>query len=106
MTDRFKTRPVCVCCGKAYGERDTRYVELRWADGEPVPAPELKEGERVVKAWALRHLGDSKRIQRYDIWDGESWWTRYAPFCTLRCALAYARAAHDYLTKREARRAS
>ena len=28
-----------------------------------------------------------------EVWDGESWWTSYEPFCTLRCALAYARKA-------------
>lgn len=24
-------------------------------------------------------------------WDGESWFFKYNPFCTLRCALSYAR---------------
>jgi len=27
------------------------------------------------------------------IWDGESWWGGYKPFCTLRCALEFARKA-------------
>jgi hypothetical protein len=29
-----------------------------------------------------------------EVWDGESWWGGYEPFCTLRCALDYARKAH------------
>jgi len=35
-------------------------------------------------------------------WDGETWFFKYNPFCTLRCALAYARRAHaaDTLPKR------
>jgi hypothetical protein len=28
------------------------------------------------------------------IWDGETWWAPYKPFCMLRCALDYARKAH------------
>lgn len=27
-------------------------------------------------------------------WDGTSWYWQYNPFCTLRCALRFARAAH------------
>lgn len=29
-----------------------------------------------------------------EAWDGESWWWNYNPFCTLRCAFAYARRAY------------
>lgn len=31
---------------------------------------------------------------RREVWDGESWSTPYEPFCTLRCALSYARQAY------------
>jgi hypothetical protein len=29
-----------------------------------------------------------------EVWDGESWFASYEPFCTLRCALDYARKAY------------
>jgi hypothetical protein len=29
-----------------------------------------------------------------EVWDGESWFGGYEPFCTLRCALDYARKAY------------
>jgi hypothetical protein len=34
--------------------------------------------------------------EQYRKWDGVSWYHKYNPFCTLRCALGYARmvAAH------------
>lgn len=31
---------------------------------------------------------------RYDLWDGESYNAPCSPFCTLRCALKYARRAY------------
>jgi hypothetical protein len=37
-----------------------------------------------VKKWPLEQ---SKPAE----WDGESWYWPYNPFCTLRCALSYAR---------------
>jgi len=36
------------------------------------------------REWDLKAL-------RPDDWDGETWFHKYNPFCTLRCALAYAR---------------
>lgn len=42
-------------------------------------------------------------------WDGQTWFWKYNPFCTLRCALAYARRSYVAgvaLSARAARRAS
>lgn len=39
--------------------------------------------------------------QRPGPWDGESWWHPYNPFCTLRCALSFARWAVVRTPKRQ-----
>lgn len=39
------------------------------------------------------YVPDQKTAYR-ETWDGVSWWGGYDPFCTLRCALDYARQAY------------
>lgn len=120
------TKPVCVHCGKAYGQRSTHSEDVRWPEGEPMPRYEgngvvvktssasrlglkaefIAEQEKRTKSghWgALRKLEepdprfytDEPTMHAYrEVWDGESWWGGYDPFCTLRCALDYARKAY------------
>jgi hypothetical protein len=38
--------------------------------------------------------GRKRMMITWTFWDGVSWLVRYEPFCTLRCALDFARAAH------------
>ena len=59
-----KQRPVCVHCGAKCGYR------MR----EPTGNTNLL-------------------AEQYHKWDGVSWYHKYNPFCTLRCALSYARMA-------------
>jgi hypothetical protein len=96
-------RPTCVHCGKAYGQRWTKPTVLAWKDGESRP-PYRGNGIVVKEAdWAAlsdieKTLGrpkqDGDRYVRLDVWDGETWFGGQSPFCTLRCALNYARHAY------------
>ena len=59
-----KQRPVCAHCGKKCGTR------------------------------AYQSTGSTNFLIAPDYkWDGVSWYHKYNPFCTLRCALSYARMA-------------
>jgi hypothetical protein len=79
------SRPVCVHCGAKYGQRVTRTVWVRRGQDE--------EPQGVVKRYAVRpHIGG--QVQDVEVWDGKSWMGGYEPFCTLRCALSYARKAY------------
>ena len=83
-------RPQCVWCGKPYGQRTRRS-----ASGEPMPP---YRGNGVVTKTGKPSLMNLKAdwiMHAYrEVWDGETYWKPFAPFCTLRCALAYARNAH------------
>ena len=82
-------RSVCVHCGQPYGRRDIHHVTLRWEEGEPEPR---YEGSLIV----VRRGSVRKRLayaRDIDVWNG-CWSGGYPPFCTLRCALDYARKAY------------
>ena len=80
------SRPVCVHCGKRYGRRDTHDVRLRWEKGEPKPR---YEGNLQV----VRSVMIVRPYLDIEVWNGRDWYGGYPPFCTLRCALDYARRA-------------
>jgi hypothetical protein len=76
---------------------------LVWRKGEP--PPDYRGNGIVLKVrdfGALplieQALGRPKleddRCAFVEVWDGETWWGGYKPFCTLRCALDYAREAY------------
>jgi len=96
------SRPICVHCGKAYGQRKTIRECLVWPRGEPQPntdnpgthvrrdiikmAPHSSTGTMFGKSY-----GPNDNVLLVDIWNG-AWGSGTAdPFCTLRCALDYAR---------------
>ena len=82
-------RPICVHCGKPYGQRDVTDQVVRRQKGEPWPP---YRGNGIV----LREVvfNDSATVNYRKVWDGETWSKPYEPFCTLRCALDYARRAY------------
>lgn len=84
------TRPLCSHCGKPYGRRDTHHVTLRWA-GEPKAT--YGGYLEVVKQSAVRTTLDNRLACDVEVWNGRDWRGGYSPFCTLRCALDYARKA-------------
>jgi hypothetical protein len=102
-------RPICVRCGKPYGRRRTTTESVKWLDGESKPKYHgngivLKEryhtktGTRALLERFHHKVPndyvDNQHIAYREIWDGESWWGDYEPFCTLRCAFDYARKAY------------
>jgi hypothetical protein len=116
------SRPVCVHCGKPYGQRDTTSHQVSWPVGGERPPYKgngvvVKEGFEHKTASRETHRGvmmasshpviraqqeaqlaampeHSEMTATRWVWDGQSWHGGYTPFCTLRCALAYARQAY------------
>lgn len=105
-------RPICVHCGNRYGQRATSDETVRWKVGEEMPP--YRGNRRVIKVstpykmlskangrtpytrdeeWERLPDEPMMTATRYT-WDGESYWGGYSPFCTLRCALDYAREAY------------
>lgn len=97
------SRPICVHCGDPYGRRSTHTETIKHRDGEP--EPRYTGNGNVIKARSWKtgqsrgsrggaEFGPGEVVVVRDIWDGESWVGGYDPFCTLRCALSYARKAY------------
>jgi hypothetical protein len=115
MGERWKSaaRPICVFCDKQYGQKWTDRTQLVVKAGEPIPAYQGNGFVTKDSIWqsistkgtqgGVPYGPGDKVVTRW-IWDGESWWRGYEPFCTLRCALAYARAAHAAITERRSRK--
>lgn len=108
-----KRRPVCVHCGLRYGRRATHHYTLRWEDGEPEPSypgnlvvvrrGSVREarGAMIIPAWGagvspgrLTPIPGQRHARDIEVWDGQTWIAPYEPFCTLRCALGFARKAY------------
>lgn len=100
-----KARPICVHCGNVYGQRLTTNEAFVWHKDEP--RPKYRGNKIVVKetmmhtaphavtgAWRGATYGQNDNVADRTLWDGETWLARYKPFCTLRCALDYARKAY------------
>jgi len=102
-------RPTCVHCGKKYGRRVTHEVAMKWNEGEAEPYYQgnlVEVRTRITKgrpATALPTIGGRAVMdlpaqpnkKTVEVWNGKSWIGGYEPFCTLRCALAYARRAYN-----------
>ena len=105
LLDRTRTqpRPKCAQCGKSYGVRAVRDEKLIYKTGEPKPR---YQGNGIVikeREWTTGKTTGSIEGTKYEenetvlhrsIWDGRTYWLTYEPFCTLRCALSYARNAY------------
>jgi hypothetical protein len=101
------SRPICVHCGAKYGTRVTTEECFKRKPDEPMPRYTgngivVSQTERPsIADWDYSAYPESKpfNIREYEvtrrIWNGVSYWRRrYEPFCTLRCALDYARKAY------------
>ena len=111
-------RPKCVHCGKVYGQRQTTTEKVRWDTPlkdtgvkssyinpgqsimmavEPTAPPPPYRGNGIVikEGGAYLSADDHRMVMLRYVWDGESWYGGYPPFCTLRCALDYAREAYN-----------
>ena len=94
-TSRFKCdggqpRPRCTLCSKAYGQRDTRFTHTSVQPSGEIPP--YTGDQMMIAQTVLRHRVAGALVTR-TLWNG-AWFGGYAPFCTLACALAFARAAH------------
>lgn len=97
-------RPKCVRCQNVYGYRDTKVETVRFNRNEIEPPQYTGNGVIVRTTGARLHEGRTvingvdvtghKSCYRY-IWDGATWIKPHDPFCTLRCALSYAREAYE-----------
>ena len=79
-------RPLCVHCGAKYGQRVTHTTTM--VEGVP-----YKGYLEIIRTSPVRTRANGERLYDVDVWDGKSWMGGYEPFCTLRCALQYARKA-------------
>ena len=86
-------RPKCAECGKGYGVKIVETRGVRYAKGKPMPA--YRGPGIVIRSRASAYpTTDGEMSGWYRIWNGASYFQPYQPFCTLRCALAYARKAY------------
>jgi hypothetical protein len=85
------SRPLCVHCGEGYGRRVINHEQTVLPKGSVIPP---YAGNQIVITKRVNPYGSNQIAIKYGVWDGESWLSSYAPFCTLRCALDYARKAY------------
>ena len=90
----------CAACGRRYGERRKHILKIEWPDGEPEPP---YQGREIIVSRS-EYLGAPTNRVFLVLWDG-TWRSSYSPFCSLKCALAYARAAHAKMYNRSRARA-
>lgn len=107
-----RQRPICAGCSKRYGRRDVHTETVRWATplakiqtardpvmvtkGPIAPPPPYRGDAILVKdGHAYLSADTHEMVMQRELWDGVSWISPYEPFCTLRCALRYARAAYN-----------
>lgn len=96
-------RPICVHCGALYGRRTIKTEIVISKNGEAKPR---YGGNLVVVRERFWFSGGSSGViegVKYGphehviyrlVWDGESYDTPYAPFCTVRCGFDYGRMAY------------
>jgi hypothetical protein len=89
---RIKQRPRCVHCSKQYGIRASSTETIKFSGDKP---PAYTGNQIVIKETKpYRSSIDGEMIMYRRLWDGKTYWLHYEPFCTLRCALDYARKAY------------
>lgn len=96
-----KPRALCACCQQPYGSRLTETTQQVRTAAQGAPEP--YRGNSVLVEEALYSYGEQNgqpaaMLSRV-LWNGQSYSMPYAPFCTLRCALAYARAAYKVIQR-------
>ena len=77
----------CPFCGKK-APRVTSYLRE--------VTPEEYDGDLQIIRNTVEVWDDGYRCGYLTLWDGKSYKHRYEPFCTLRCAEAYAKRIYDY----------
>lgn len=90
----------CVHCGRSYTKRDCTSQFLTWPAGTPMPkyTGNLRVWKEVIFS---KDDGTHTMHGARHLWDGETWTGGYPPFCTLRCALDYARISYRRAMKKQ-----
>jgi endogenous inhibitor of DNA gyrase (YacG/DUF329 family) len=83
--------PLCPMCGKPLA-KDT--LNIRFAEPRPRTRAEAQRLTNQHITSVHRYHVNADFISSANVWDGKTYASRYEPFCTLRCALAFAQAAH------------
>jgi hypothetical protein len=96
---KTETRPRCVHCNEPYGSRITKNAKHEWPaeeDEPPIPVdPWCIISNRDRETYPSYRDGKHYRVRWYNTWDGLSFYEPFRPFCTMRCALHYARRAWE-----------
>ena len=87
------SKSICVHCGKPYGHRRTMTRQMKWPSDQPEPRHNFAP-LRLVAQDKARQTTDDHHVRTVTLWDGKSYAGGYPPFCTLRCALSFARMMH------------
>jgi hypothetical protein len=85
-----RPRPKCAHCGQQYGERARTTETVKFTSNKPPP---YTGDQIVVKKSVPYRTGDGDMVMYLRLWDGKTYHLPHDPFCTMRCALDYARLA-------------
>lgn len=85
------TAPLCPCCFKPLRKAT---LNIRFAEPRPRTRAEAQRLTNQHITSVHRYHVNAEFISSANVWDGRTYESRYEPFCTLRCALAFAQAAH------------
>jgi hypothetical protein len=92
-------RSKCVHCNKPYGSRITTSAQHKWPVEEDEPPIQVDPGRIISGRSRTRYPsyqgGRVHWVRWYRTWDGQSFYEPFRPFCTMRCALHYARRAWE-----------
>jgi hypothetical protein len=87
---QMRPRPKCVHCGQPYGLRSVKTETIKFAENKP---PAYTGDQILVAETTPYRTADGEHVMYRRTWDGKTWHVPHDPFCTLRCALRYARIA-------------
>lgn len=105
-------RPMCALCGQPFGKKATTRDVLRVegvVEVQPYTGPLELVSERVKQEKQLKPEVENSddpavlrnpasfrdvTVVRREFWDRTTWSGGYHPFCSMRCALAFAQAAY------------
>lgn len=99
----------CAYCGKPAHKVTRRIYNPHTGDDAARKSWDYRGNERVIKrdwhwyptlaecapgGWCFGETPQRKWLASVSVWDGESWALAYDPFCSLRCAQQFGRAAY------------
>jgi hypothetical protein len=86
----IRPRPKCGHCGQRFGVRSLKTWTVRYTGDNP---PAYTGDQILITETTPYPTSESEHVMYRRTWDGKTWYAPHEPFCTLRCALTYARMA-------------